>query len=285
MLIIRVFFIVLFFLLFQGCSSHFFYPTQKTYRTPEYYGLKYDEVQFNSLDKTSLNAWRIYPEGESKGLVFVAHGNAQNLSAHFVSWIWLVKEGYEVFIFDYREYGKSEGQSSIKGSVEDTKAALNYVEEHYKGDYFACGQSLGGTLLLNALDGRDNSRIKAVIIDSTFVGFSDIASYKMSQAWILWPFQWIPDLTLSDEYDAKDKLDNLNLPILFLHGSRDMIVSPNNSWQLYDVSHKPREFWLLKDAKHTKVLDNKTIQKDFLQFLLKDRTYYEENYSSMKIYD
>jgi len=276
--------LMLVFVLFQGCASLFFQPDKVVYRTPDFYGLKYDDVHFSSKDGTQLDAWHIYPSSPSKGLVFVAHGNAQNLSAHFVSWIWLVIEGYEVFIFDYRSYGKSEGESGIKGSVEDTISALAYLDEHYSGDYFACGQSLGGTMLLNALDGRDNSRIKAAIIDSTFVGFSDIASDKMSQMLIAWPFQWVPYLSITGEYDAKDNLD-IGVPILFLHGSKDKVVSPNASWQLYELAQRPKEFWLVKETEHIQSLKNKNVQQDFLEFLLKGNTFYKSNYSNMKIYE
>ena len=272
-------------MLFQGCASLFFHPDKEVYRTPDFYSLAYDDVSFSSKDGTVLNAWYIHTNKEKpQGLLFVAHGNGQNLSAHFTSWVWLVMQGYDVFIFDYRGYGKSEGESSIKGSVEDTTAALAYVEEHYETQYFVCGQSLGGTMVLNALNGRDNRRVKAAIIDSTFVGFADIANDKMSKIWLGWPFQWVPYLSLSGEYDAKDKLD-INLPILFLHGSVDKTISPNASWQLYDLSNQPREFWLLKGAEHIQVLDNKNIQKDFVQFLRSDSAYFNPNYSSMKIYE
>jgi len=273
------------FTLFQGCASHFFQPDKIVYRTPEFYSLKYDDIDFTSKDGTHLNAWYIHANIETpKGLIFVAHGNAQNLSAHFVSWVWLLSEGYDIFMFDYRGYGKSEGSTSIKGSVEDTVSALDYVDEHYKTPYFVCGQSLGGTMLLNALDGRDNSSIKAAIIDSTFIGFADIASDKMSHIWLAWPFQWVPYLSLTSDYDAKDKLD-INLPILFLHGSKDQVISPNASWQLYDFSKSPREFWLVKDSAHIQALDKKEVQEDFMQFLRMGRNYYKPNYSSMRIYD
>jgi alpha-beta hydrolase superfamily lysophospholipase len=270
---------------FQGCTSMFFYPDRTTYRTPEFYGLAYDEVYFDSKDKLRLHAWHIYPHASSKGLIFVAHGNAQNLSSHFTSWVWLIEEGYELFIFDYRGYGKSEGESSLEGSIEDTKVALDYLQEHYTKDYVACGQSLGGTLLLNALEQRDNAKVKAVIIDSTFRGFSDIASDKMSQVWLTWPFQWIPYLSMSHDYDAIDRVQQVKRPLLFLHGSLDKTVSPNNSWQLFNMASYPREFWLVKNADHTQALENENVRKDFLEFLDKEMKYYNTHYSRMRIYE
>lgn len=263
----------------------FFYPDRTTYRTPEFYGLEYDEVYFDSYDKTRLHAWHIYPHSSSAGLIFVAHGNAQNLSSHFASWIWLVQEGYELFIFDYRGYGKSEGESDLKGSIEDTKAALDYVQEHYKKEYFACGQSLGGTLLLNALSQRENSKIKAVVVDSTFRGFADIASDKMDQVWFTWPFQWIPYLSMSGDYDAMDRVQEIKRPLLFLHGSLDTTVSPNNSWQLFDAALMPRELWIVKNTDHTQAFENKNVRQDFLEFLHTDLNYYDTRYSRMRIYE
>ncbi|MBE0499490.1 MAG: alpha/beta fold hydrolase [Campylobacterales bacterium] len=273
---------------FQGCSSLFFYPDQITYRTPEFYELAYDDLYFESTDSLSLHAWHIYPRPEaaaSKGLIFVAHGNAQNLSSHFTSWVWLVEAGYELFIFDYRGFGKSQGSADIKGTIEDTQAALDYLETHYKGEYFACGQSLGGSLLLNVLYKRANSRIKALIIDSTFTGFADIANEKMAQGLLTWPFQWLPYLTLGHEYDAQQKLSQIDTPLLFVHGSLDRTVSPNNSWQLFERAARPKEFWLVKEAGHIQALENEKVREDFLDFLRKHRSHFNPAYSAMKIYE
>jgi len=282
-------FILVYSLFFQGCSSHFFYPDQVVYRTPQFYNLKYEDIYFESLDETKLHAWHIFPRSAqdkdaSKGLIFIAHGNAQNLSSHFVSWVWLIEKGYELFIFDYREYGKSEGESSIEGSIQDTRAALDYIET-YETPYFAIGQSLGGTMLINALQNRDNSKIKAVVIDSTFTGFKDIAQGKMHAIWLTWPFQWIPNLSLTSNYDAKDRVNKLNKPILYIHGSADITVSPNYSWQLFELTPPPRELWLVKEAKHLQGLNNPYVQKDFLEFLQKPGDSINKHFSKMKIYE
>ena len=263
----------------------FFYPDKKTYRMPEFYNLTYDDVYFDSSDNTKLHAWHIYPKENSKGLLFVAHGNAQNISSHFAAWVWLVKEGYEVFIFDYRAYGKSEGEAEVEGSIEDTISALNFVEKRYKKKFFVCGQSLGGTLLLNALKNRNNKNIKAVIIDSTFTGFSDIANDKMDKVFFTWPFQWIPYLSISGKFDAKDLVGDIKLPILFIHGSQDTVINPNNSWQLFELSKMPKEFWIVKNTEHIDGFKNLHVEKDFLEFLKKDMKHFNANYSRMRIYE
>lgn len=278
-------FLLLVLAFFQGCSSHFFHPDQNVYRTPKYYDLKYDDIYFDSFDKTRLHAWHIYPSSPSKGLVFVAHGNAQNISAHFVGWQWLLARGYEVFIFDYREYGKSQGKSSIKGSIEDTGAALDYLENTYNKKYVAIGQSLGGTMLLNALKKRDNTQVKAVVIDSSFRGFSNIAKQKMDAIWLTWPLQWIPSLSLSGDYDAQDAVQNLSKPVLFIHGSLDVIISVDDSWYLFERASKPKQMWIVKGASHIQSLENTAVQNDFVRFLEATKEEFNPHYSSLKIYN
>jgi len=264
----------------------FFYPDKLIYKLPSDYGLQYKDIHFESTDKTSLHAWHIFSKtAKSKGLVFLAHGNAQNLSSHFISWVWLIEEGYELFIFDYREYGQSKGKSELQGSIEDTRAALDYLEGTYTQPYIACGQSLGGTLLLNALQNRDNTQIQAVVIDSTFTGFSDIASDKMDAIWLTWPFQWIPYLSLEKNYDAKDKVDKLKKPLLFVHGSLDRVISPNTSWELFERADRPKELWIVKEAEHIQSFENNNVRKNFLEFLDKGSAYYDTQLSRMKIYE
>jgi alpha-beta hydrolase superfamily lysophospholipase len=278
-------YIILILFLPQGCSSHFFYPDKTVYASPENFGIHYNDLYFDSADGTRLHAWKLHPKEHSKGLVFVAHGNAQNLSAHFASWVWLVERGFELFIFDYRGYGQSEGETSIPGAIEDTKAALAYIEAHHSGEYVACGQSLGGTMLLNALAKRDNSRITAVVIDSTFRGFADIASDKMDQIFITWPFQWIPYLSLDEEFDAAAHITDLSVPLLLLHGSADAVISPNDSWQLFELAREPRELWLVKEAGHIQALGHKPVQDDFVVYLSDINKHYNESYAQMRIYE
>ncbi len=273
-------------LLFSACSGVFFYPDQHTYALPSDYNLTYEEHTIISADKTRLHSWHIKPHGPSKGLMVVAHGNAQNISAHFKGWVWLVQAGYDLFIFDYRAYGKSQGEISIKGSVEDVNAALDFVEKHFEQDYFVCGQSLGGTLSLAAVASKPRKGIKAMIIDSTFTAFDRIVAEKLSSFFLTWPFQWIPHLSLPDGYDAVQSLAKIDKPLLFVHGSKDQAIPANHSWQLFDLAPRPKEFWLVTEAPHIAGLNHIKVREDFLNFLEKvdQKVYYTESHSLLKIY-
>jgi len=95
----------------QGCVGGLFYqPDRKIYDTPDRHGLKYEEVSFQSKDGTGLSGWFVPAVGKPKGTVIHFHGNAQNMTAHFGFVSWLPEQGFNLFVFDYRGYGKSAGK-------------------------------------------------------------------------------------------------------------------------------------------------------------------------------
>ena len=105
----------------------FYYPDNKVYGTPAEHGLKFEEVTFHSKDGTKLSGWFVPAKGDPKGTVIHFHGNAQNMTAHFDFVSWLPSEGFNLFVFDYRGYGKSAGKPNRKGVYEDSLAAVDYV--------------------------------------------------------------------------------------------------------------------------------------------------------------
>ena len=270
-------------IIFSGCSNMVFHPDSHVYRTPDKYELLYQDIDFTSSDGTMLHGWWLKPQTDSKGLMVVVHGNAQNLSAHFVSWVWLVEAGYELFIFDYRGYGKSEGEEELDKVIEDTTAALHYAREHYEGDLYVSGQSLGGVLLTNALAREPYPRYKLAIIDSCYSDLEEMGKDVLSRSFITWPFQWVSYLVLTDEYNPIDRVGKIDVPMLFIAGSKDAIIPPNNSWQLFDAASRPKEFWLVNTAGHTNAMNNPTIQRDLLEYLKAIPV--EPDYSALKIYD
>lgn len=43
-------------------------------------------------------------------LVLFFHGNAENISSHFISAAWIADRGYDLMMFDYRRFGRSDGE-------------------------------------------------------------------------------------------------------------------------------------------------------------------------------
>lgn len=271
-------------LFFAGCTSMLFHPDTVVYSTPDEQNLSFEDCTFESLDGTRLHGWWIYPRTPSKGLIVVAHGNAQNLSAHYLGWVWAVEAGYELFIFDYRGYGDSEAKElNLERAVADVGAALRFAYARRKAPFVAVGQSVGGALLINALADYPAEQITLAVFDSAYATLGSAGSDVLSRAVLTWPFQWSAYLLLDADYDPLDRIRALEVPKLFVAGSSDAIVSPNHSWRLFDAASRPRAFWLVQKAGHIEAFNAGAVRAKFLK-LMTDPVF-NAHYSSMHIFD
>jgi alpha-beta hydrolase superfamily lysophospholipase len=119
------------------------------------------------------------------GTVVYFHGNYGNLTYYFKQVSWLPAEGFNVFTFDYRGYGRSEGRPTRRGVYEDSVAALAYILKKPGIDHdnvFVFGQSLGGVNAMVALAKNDYPQIRAAAIEGAFDSYRAQARDAMATA-------------------------------------------------------------------------------------------------------
>lgn len=245
-------------LFLTGCTQEFFFPTHKLYRRPEELGIKSEWLKFPSGDGTEITGLLMKTSLQSpRGVIVQFHGNGENMTSHFMFSYWLPAQGYDVFIFDYRGYGASNGSPSLKGAIDDGIAAINYVlkRNDLPQGVAIWGQSLGGALSVASLcqgHFRDNSRIKAVILESTFDSYVDMADDVLSRSWLSWPLQWpLSRLLISDQYAPKRLMKDLpRVPILVIHGDHDSVVPYRFGKRLFQKTLSPKTFWRVKGGGH-----------------------------------
>ena len=106
-----------------GCTHLFFKPSKQLVDSPEVQRYSPRDVYFRSSDGLTLHGW-YFRAKEDRGTILICHGNVENLSTHVKLDLWLIDAGYNLFIFDYRGYGRSEGTPDVKGINLDAEAAL-----------------------------------------------------------------------------------------------------------------------------------------------------------------
>ena len=94
--------------------------------TPDQMGLQYESINFKAGDGTKLHGWFFPLPGKSPVILF-CHGNAGNISHRLWNIQKLLSHGFQVFIYDYRGYGKSNGSPSRKGLYLDGLAAYDFL--------------------------------------------------------------------------------------------------------------------------------------------------------------
>jgi uncharacterized protein len=265
----------------SGCSGLFYQPTPYLYAHPKAKGTQFEDIWFTQGDGLNLHAWHLKRDlkkfPKSKGLLLFFHGNAQNLSSHFLQLNWLTKFGYEVFIFDYRGYGLSDGSPNQAGVNRDSLAALNYayklVQKDQHPKFIVYTQSLGGTIGMRAIqEWEQKQKIDLLVLDSTFMSYRGQVQNIMKSTMLLWPFLPFSYFLFSDEYTAKPAMERLKMPVLVIHGMKDPVVIYKNGEEIFSALKTKKWFWKIEDGYHIDVFfrHQKKYRKDFLDFLKKE---------------
>jgi fermentation-respiration switch protein FrsA (DUF1100 family) len=247
--------VLLAFFALSGCAQLFFYPEEDYVLTPQELRVRYQDIYTDARDGTRLHGWLLHAHGKSLARVLFLHGNAQNIGTHIASVYWLTKEGFDVFLLDYRGYGASQGRPSLEGIHADAEAALQYLVEEMNTDaegLIVFGQSLGGAVAIHTVARSPyRDKIRALIVEGAFASYPQIAQEKLAELWLTWPLQWIPHATVSDTYDAVTSVPYVSpIPLVIVHGTTDAIVPPTHAYQLYQAAQQPKQLWIVPGADH-----------------------------------
>lgn len=208
-----------------------FYPSRDINISPDQVGLSFENINFNTSDKAKIHGWFV-PAKEPKYTILFCHGNAGNISHRIEKIKFLNELGCNVFIFDYRGYGKSKGNPSEKGLYKDVRAAYAYLLKRgiNAGQIIGYGESIGGAVII---DLAYNNKVGGLILESTFNNAKDMAK-------IAYPY--IPYWLFSIRFDSLDKIKSINAPKLVIHSINDEIVPVELSKKLYHASLGPKSF-------------------------------------------
>ena len=258
-----LFFSILFLCLFSffaGCNHLFYNPTPHEYLTPAYLDLEYEDVYFQSKDGTKLHGWFLPAQsGNAKGTVVHFHGNAENLTHFFFHVFYFPQRDYNLFMFDYRGYGKSEGVPETAGIYQDALAALAYIKTRPDVDsqrLVLFGQSLGGALVLRMMGAEKPQGVVAVATEGAFYAHRQIAEEKMQEVWFTRPFKYpLAQLLFEDDYAAAPVISNISpVPLLVIHGKKDDIVPYHHGQQIFEAAREPKWMWTIENGRHIQML-------------------------------
>lgn len=242
--------ILLFLLSSCGCAvmnRYVFLAKKGVSATPARDSLSYQEIWFPSRDGVQLNAWFV-PGKPERPLVLFFHGNAGNLSDNLEYLKLLHGQGFPIFIFDYRGYGRSQGAPRRENDLyQDARGALSYLEgqgwQHEKMIFF--GQSLGAAVALQmALE----SPPAGLVMESSFTSMDEIVQYLAPLAYytVGW---WGIDLP----FDNLAKINQVMVPLLLIHGDKDTVVPVEMGRRLFARGGAPKMLHIISEGGHCNV--------------------------------
>lgn len=218
--------------------AQIYYPAAELETTPAAAGLAYEDVYLTTSDRLRLHGWWV-PAAEQAPAVIFCHGNAGNIS-HRLDLITIFHRlGLNLFIFDYRGFGRSEGRPDEKGTYLDAEAAWVHLRDRgiAPEKIVIFGRSLGGAVAIE-LAGRRPAG--ALIVESTFTSTVDMGK-------LIFPFLPV-GLIVTHRYDSLSKVGGLDLPQLFIHSRDDELVPFEMGKRLYRGAAEPKEFFAISGS-------------------------------------
>ena len=214
-----------------------YFPTSEIEQTPAAIGLSFDEVNLKTADGLTIAAWHI-PAPDARAVLLFCHGNAGNISHRLDSIRIFHDLGLSVLIFDYRGYGRSEGEPTEKGTYLDAEAAWNFLVKEKGIDparMVIFGRSLGSAVAAELAMRR---KAGALIIESGFTSIPDLGRKY-------YPYMPVSLITRF-HYATIDKVSSLALPKLFIHSPEDEIIPYDQGMRLFEKAAEPKEFMKLR---------------------------------------
>jgi len=230
-------------LLMTGCSALLFHPQRQESPNPVAERFSPRDVYFPSGDGETLHGWYFRVENP-KGFVLVFHGNAGNITTHVNSVLWLVQEGFNLFVIDYRGFGRSSGEADLAGVHRDGLAALQQLlalPGVDKTRIAILGQSLGCSVATYvAAASPDRKRVNLLLLDSSFFSYQQIAREKLAAVLITRPFQSTLSRLFNNDYSPALWIETVTAPLVLIHDRTDTIVPFHHGEQLYAVAREPK---------------------------------------------
>lgn len=244
------------------CQKGFiFFPEKNIVYTPADAGLKeYEDVEIVTEDGIKIHGWYI-PHPKPLAYMIFFHGNAGNISDRIWSIDVFNQMGLSVFIFDYRGYGKSEGDPSEDGLYKDALAAWHYMTETRRispDNIVLFGRSLGGGVASWLARGKKPG---AVICESTFSSIGDMGQ----DTYPYLPVRYL----VRYRFSAIDHIRDVACPVLIIHSPDDDIVPFAHGKRIFEAANEPKDFLEIKGSHNEGMMLSEGIYRqgvrDFIQ--------------------
>lgn len=150
----------------------------------------------------------------TKGIVFYLHGNAGNVASWYTNHDFWHRSGYDLFMLDYRGFGKSSGHIENEAQLhDDVMRAWRQVEPEYAGlKHVIFGRSLG-TGLAARLATQVHSDLLVLV-----------SPYQSIEAMATAHYPWVPSTVLRYPMHTDEWLPHISSRVVMFHGDQDALI-------------------------------------------------------------
>lgn len=164
------------------------------------------EGQFHGSDQTELFFQTWVPD-KVRGVFVITHGLAEHSECYHNLARILVDDGWQVYAWDLRGHGRSEGKrgfvKNLSYYIDDLEIFYNQIAKQSAGQNIVMfGHSMGGLITMRYLQSKKVNHA-ALVLSSPALGLSvQVPKLKETLAHIA--VKWMPTLTMWNEINYED---------------------------------------------------------------------------------
>ena len=250
--------LIIFLGLFYGFQEKLIFAPEKLDKDYQFsFNQSFEELSINTTDGITLNGL-LFKADSSKGLLFYLHGNAGSLR----TWGNLAEVytdlNYDVFILDYRGYGKSEGSiSSQEQLYQDIQTAYDEMKKEYdEKNIIVLGYSIGSGPSAHL---ASTNNPKLLILQAPYFNLTDLSKRLNPIA---------PTFLLKYKFATNEYLKDCNMPVVILHGDQDEVIYYGSSLKLQEL-FKPQDTLItLNGLGHNGITNTEVYKTEIAKILM-----------------
>jgi fermentation-respiration switch protein FrsA (DUF1100 family) len=198
-----------------------------------------EEIVLDTADGEKVIVWHVPSRGD-RPVVLYFHGNGGALLHRANRFRALTTDGTGLVALSYRGYGGSTGSPTEPGLLADAAAVYGFAAARYGARRIALwGESLG-TGVAVALAARNP--VERVVLEAPFTSAVDIGA---AVYWFL-PVR----LLMKDQFRSDQRIAQVKVPILILHGARDRVVPIGYGERLFSLANEPKRMVRYAEGDH-----------------------------------
>jgi alpha-beta hydrolase superfamily lysophospholipase len=240
-------------LLYFKQETLLFYPEKLPASYQFQFPGEYREHPITAPDGTRLSGL-LFRVKAPKGLVFFLHGNGGSLAGWGAVAATYTRLGYDVFMLDYRGYGKSEGCISSQAQLlDDVEAAYNQLQASYPAQSIVIAGYSVGTGPAAWLAARHQPRL--LLLHAPYYSLADMAAHTIA----LWPI--LPGWLLRYPLPINEFVQRVHAPVVLFHGDHDEVIPYSSSARLKALLKTDGQLITVKGGRHNNLLDTPQYQQ------------------------
>lgn len=232
-----------------------FHPTPLEKNRPYAIDQPFTEHNLPQTDGTNLALVK-FTTPQRRGIVLYFHGNMQNIERYAAYSTLFTQRGYELWMMDYRGFGKSTGKLTERGLYRDALQVYNLAAKEVAADNIIIyGKSLGTGI---ATQLAATQKVKKLILETPYYAIPKIARDKFP----IYPVKWLVKYNIP----TYQFLWEVTVPVTAFHGTADEVIAYSQAQKLKEENNG-LELITIKGGKHNNLLHFSAVKKRLAQLL------------------